>query len=120
MYELLIKDQFCSAHYLKGYEGKCKNLHGHSWKIEATIMAEELDNIGMVVDFTILKGKLKEILEKLDHDCLNELDAFKESNPTSENLAKYIFDQFSKSCHPLKVKNVRVWESDQAGVTYYQ
>ncbi len=118
MYELSIKSDFASAHYLRGYEGKCKTLHGHTWKVELTIESQELDTIGMVRDFALLKKQLKEFLEELDHVHLNELPYFKDVNPTTENLAKYIFDGFSKRYGPVKLKKVTVWESDQASVAY--
>lgn len=118
MYELSIKSDFAAAHFLRGYEGKCKNLHGHTWKVELVLEGRELDKAGMVVDFAVVKKQLKEFLEELDHAHLNDLPYFKEINPTTENLAKYIFDEFPKRYRPLKVKRVTVWESDQASVTY--
>ena len=120
MYELLIKGDMAAAHFLNGYEGKCSQLHGHTWKVEVTIAHDRLDNIGMVADFAILKKKLREFLETLDHTCLNDHSFFKETNPTSENIARYIYGQFSKEVDPLKIKTVRVWESDTSAVTYYE
>ena len=120
MFELSIKDHIASAHYLRGYEGKCKNLHGHTWKIEVTIVSDQLDEIGMVADFAILKKQLKEFLMNIDHVCLNDLPYFKEVNPTTENIAKYIYTKFPETIAPLKVKSVQVWESDTASVTYYE
>ena len=119
MYELSIRGDFASAHSLRGYEGKCKNLHGHTWRVELTIESDRLDKIGMVADFAVLKKQLKGFLEDLDHVHLNELPYFREANPTTENLAKYIFEEFPKRYPAVKLKKVTVWESDQAGVTYY-
>ena len=120
MYELTIKGDIASAHFLRGYEGKCKNLHGHTWKVEVNIAGDQLDNIGMVADFAVLKKQLKEFLTVIDHVCLNDLPYFKEINPTTENIAKYIYTNFSKTIEPLKLKSVEVWESDLASVTYYE
>ena len=120
MFELCIKDHICAAHYLRGYEGKCKQLHGHTWKIEIKIVHKELDDMGMVADFTVLKAKLNEFLSILDHNCLNELEYFSKNNPTTENIAKYIFLEYSKMISPFKVKSVEVWESDNASVIYYE
>ncbi len=120
MYELAIKGDIAAAHFLRGYEGKCKNLHGHTWQIEIAIIAGDLDEIGMVADFIVLKKQLKEFLTALDHVCLNDLPYFKEVNPTTENIAKYIYTNFSPVIAPLKVQKVRVWESDSASVTYWE
>lgn len=120
MYELTIRGDFASAHFIPGYEGKCRNLHGHTWRLEVTVESEKLDPLGMVVDFKVIKQQLKDFLMRIDHVCLNDLPYFKEHNPTTENLAKYIFDEFGKIVHPLKVQKVRVWESDTSDVTYYK
>lgn len=120
MYELSIKGDIASAHFLRGYQGKCKDLHGHTWKIEVVIASDQLDEIGMVADFAILKKQLKEFLMSIDHVCLNDLPAFKQVNPTTENIAKHIYVHFSKDIKPLKIKQVEVWESDLASVVYYE
>ena len=118
MFELSIKGHFASAHRLRGYEGNCKDLHGHTWKVEVVVMSDELNSIGMVMDFKVVKMKLKDLLSNIDHVYLNDLTAFQKDNPTTENLAKYIFEEFSKICRPLQLKRVRVWESQSASVTY--
>ena len=118
MFELAIIGDFAAAHRLHGYEGNCKDLHGHTWKVEVVIAADQLDKIGMVMDFKVLKMKLKDLLSNIDHVYLNDLAAFQKDNPTTENLAKYIFEEFSKICRPLQLKRVRVWESQSASVTY--
>ncbi len=119
MFEVKVRGDFAAAHILRGYEGNCKNLHGHTWKVEVTIPSPTLDSIGMVMDFKVVKKKLKELLDRLDHIYLNGLPAFQEINPTTENLAKYIFEEFSKECQPLVIKQVQVWESDLCSVVYY-
>lgn len=118
MYELSIGGHFSSAHFLRGYPGACKQMHGHTWRVEVTITAEKLDELGLVLDFREIKKKLKEFLAPMDHTCLNELPAFAQANPTTENLAKYIYQEFGKRCAPFKVKKVQVWESDHASITY--
>lgn len=118
MYELSITGDIASAHFLRGYEGKCKDLHGHTWQIEVSLVSETLDSVGMVADFIDLKKKLKEFLVPIDHVCLNDLEYFKKENPTTENIAKYIYDHFGKEIAPLKISKVRVWESESSSVTY--
>jgi len=121
MYELKIKDSFASAHFLRGYHGPCEKLHGHTWKLEITISSNQLDDIGIVVDFKEMKTKLKKFLEQLDHVCLNEdVDFFKDNNPSTENMARYIYEEFSKECKGYKIKQVQVWESDNCSATYYE
>ncbi|MCD4779682.1 MAG: 6-carboxytetrahydropterin synthase QueD [Candidatus Omnitrophica bacterium] len=118
MYTLIIKDAFSSAHFLNGHDGKCRELHGHTWKIEIRVVHDQLDRIGMVADFSYLKRELTALINDLDHRCLNDLVVFKTTNPTSENIAQYIFDEYMKKVAPLRVSQVRVWESDSASVIY--
>lgn len=119
MFELMIEGDIASAHFLRGYDGPCKDLHGHTWKVKVAIMSDTLDTLGMVVDFKVVKKKLKLFLSGLDHVLLNDLDFFKRENPTTENLAKYIYTNFSKEISPLQLKKVEVFESDTSSVTYY-
>lgn len=120
MYKLNVLGTFASAHKLNGYEGLCKNLHGHNWKVRLCVLCDQLDEIGMAMDFGILKQKLNELLSELDHQYLNELPAFKEMNPTSENLARYIFENMGNrmSICACEVVEVEVWESEKASVIY--
>lgn len=120
MYELTIGGDFSSAHYLKGYDGSCQHLHGHTWKVEVTIVSGDVNAIGLVCDFREMKKKLKVFLAGLDHVCLNDLPAFADENPTTENLAKYIYKSFAASCVPFPIQKVQVWESDTSSVTYYE
>ena len=90
MFEVMVLGEFSSAHNLRGYKGKCEDLHGHNWKVELIAQNNALDATGMVVDFRELKAKLNNVLEELDHKYLNDIDYFKKVNPTSENIAKYI------------------------------
>ncbi|MBZ0165689.1 MAG: 6-carboxytetrahydropterin synthase QueD [Candidatus Omnitrophica bacterium] len=119
MFELSVKGDIASAHLLRGYPGKCKDLHGHTWKIEVFLGADQLNELGMVQDFAILKKQFKDFLATLDHKYLNDLEYFQTVNPTAENIAKYIFDQFAPVVAPLALKRVQVWESDMASAIYY-
>lgn len=122
MYEILIKGDFSSAHNLRGYKGKCEALHGHSWKVEARFEKEFLNDIGISVDFVILKARLKDILKKLDHTHLNRLDIFKKQNPSAENIARIIYQKLKDSVKEkgLILKSVSVWESESSCATYYE
>ena len=116
MYSLKVQGVFSSAHNLRGYKGKCEDLHGHNWIVEIVIKSAQLDNIGMVLDFKYLKKKLNTVLEQMDHKYLNKLAYFKEVNPTSENIAKYIYKKL-KFQIPL-LNCVTVWENSTSSATY--
>jgi 6-pyruvoyltetrahydropterin/6-carboxytetrahydropterin synthase len=120
MYELIIRRNFAAAHSLRGYHGQCESLHGHNWKVEVFVVANELDEIGLAVDFRVLKDKTDEILKNLDHQHLNELPYFRDLNPSSENIAKYIFDQLSRALNDerIKVAKVSTWESEDSCSSY--
>jgi len=125
MFELTIEDTFNSAHQLIGYGGPCEKLHGHTWKVAVTVAGKKLNKIGILVDFKILKSKLKEILKKLDHEFLNELPEFKKINPSAENIAKFIFDKLNgadpdSSGSGSTIKSVKVWESEKTSAAYYE
>jgi 6-pyruvoyltetrahydropterin/6-carboxytetrahydropterin synthase len=120
MFELSVTGHLAAAHFLRGYEGPCKDLHGHTWKVEVTVRSVDLNDVGLVVDFREIKEKLKGFLAHLDHVCLNDLPYFQEHNPSTENLACYIYRNFARECHPLRLKQVRVWESESSSVVYYE
>lgn len=120
MYKLRVTSEFSSAHNLREYKGKCEALHGHNWKVEVVIAARNTNSQGLVVDFHEIKKMIKFVLEELDHTYLNQHDYFKKHNPTSENLAKYIFDEINAQMpsKKLRLQEVMVWESDQCSATY--
>jgi 6-pyruvoyltetrahydropterin/6-carboxytetrahydropterin synthase len=121
MYDIAVEQEFSAAHQLHGYAGKCENLHGHNWRVRLEVTAKQLDQVGLGIDFTILKSILKNILEEYDHKVLNQLPLFKKDNPTSENLARIIFIECRKALrkYPVRMKQVMVWESERAFVRYY-
>jgi len=116
MYSLKVEGSFSSAHNLRGYKGKCEDLHGHNWRVEITVKSGELDKIGMVLDFKFLKKKLNACLERMDHKYLNKLGFFKKVNPTSENIAEYIYKKLKLKI-PL-LDSVTVWENSTSCATY--
>ncbi len=120
MYELTVESGFSAAHRLRDYQGKCENLHGHNWTVEVTIGSKQLDNRGMVIDFGKIKEKLGRVLDRLDHTYLNELSEFKKINPTSENIAGYIYSRLKNLIRGKKitVKRVSVWETKDSSATY--
>lgn len=121
MYEVKVISEFSGAHNLRHYKGKCEDLHGHNWKVEVSVAGDKLDEIGMFVDFRQLKEKLNKVLETLDHKLLNDLDFFKKINPTSENIARFIYDKLSpqSTVHSPQLK-VTVWETDSSAASYYK
>ena len=121
MFEIKINTDFSAAHSLRGYKGKCEALHGHNWKIEVIVVSSKLNKLGMVIDFKELKDILNKIISKLDHKHLNNINFFKKVNPTSEQVAKYIYDRLTaKSKGRFSVKKVTAWESDSAAASFSQ
>ncbi len=119
MYELVVKGGFAAAHNLRYYRGKCEALHGHNYRVEVYVRAEELGEGGMVLDFGELKALLGEVLATLDHRYLNELPPFKEQEPSSENIARFIFEELEgRLPSGVKLYKVTVWESEGAGASY--
>ncbi len=122
MYELSIETSFSAAHQLRGYKGKCENMHGHNWKVQITVLADRLNEIDIAIDFHDLKKIAAEVIAPLDHAFLNDVFPFTEKNPSSENMAKWIFDSMSKRLDEdhIRIGAVTVWESDTASATYYE
>ncbi len=122
MYELKIITQFAAAHRLDNFYGKCEALHGHNWKVEVFLAGEQLDGAGLLMDFGRIKARTNALLEEIDHKYLNELEAFREQNPSSENLARYLFERLTAVLNRdgVRVSRVNVWESDSSCASYYQ
>jgi len=120
MFEVTVRDHIASAHQLHGYDGPCKYMHGHTWKVDIVVCGNTLDEVGLLADFKIVKARLKDVLTPLDHVVLNDLPAFKDLNPSTENLARHIYRELLPQCAPLCLKQVQVWESDTASVIYYE
>ncbi|PLY01798.1 MAG: 6-carboxytetrahydropterin synthase QueD [Desulfuromonas sp.] len=120
MYHLTIQTHFAAAHNLINYQGDCENLHGHNWKVEVTVAAQDLDNAGLAIDFKILKKETNAVLDLLDHKYLNDLEPFREVSPSSEHIARFLYEELSRKLNNDKVKvdNVNVWESDNACASY--
>ena len=125
MFEVTVEAGFSSGHYLRNYKGKCENPHGHNYKVRVTLAGQELDHAGLLLDFKLLKNLLRPVVERIDHQMLNDLDPFTELNPSAENLAKYFYDQTSQQLAILtqgrvRVKDVTIWETDTCTATYYE
>jgi 6-pyruvoyltetrahydropterin/6-carboxytetrahydropterin synthase len=122
MYELKIVTSFSAAHRLENFYGKCEALHGHNWKVEVFLKGEKLDGAGLLQDFGVVKARTRELLEEIDHKYLNELPAFSQQNPSSENLAFFLFQRLSDMLNRdgVRVSRVSVWESDTSCASYFQ
>lgn len=120
MYEITILAHFSAAHRLRYLHGQCEALHGHNWKIEVSVTTRRLGKDGVALDFGILKQEVANVLKTLDHTFLNDLPYFKKKEPSSENIAKYIFDRLQPEARKRKVmlKKVTAWESETASATY--
>ena len=111
---------FDAAHSLRGYQGKCEALHGHRFKVGATVRGGKVDKIGLCYDFTLLKQHLGEILAKYDHTNLNDVPPFNRTNPSSENIATAVYKELKKKLTgaPVSLDSIEVWESPHSRVTY--
>jgi 6-pyruvoyltetrahydropterin/6-carboxytetrahydropterin synthase len=120
MYELKVLTRFAAAHQLTMVGTKCENMHGHNWKIEVYVTGEKLDKAGVLVDFGVIKKHVAEIMAMLDHKYLNELDCFKQKQPSSENIAYLVATELQQriDSSAVRVSRVTAWESDDAGATY--
>ncbi len=122
MYELTIESHFSAAHQLRGYKGRCEKLHGHNWRVQVTVSSERLNDIGLAIDFHELKTITNEVVSTLDHSFLNEVFPFSEINPSSENIAKWLYDSVKKRIvnKNVTLSSVTVWEGEAASATYYE
>ena len=121
MFSLKVRGKFDAAHHLKGYEGKCQYVHGHTWKYELMITGLKLDHLGMLIDFQVVKEWMRDEIEGyLDHVDLNACGMFSEINPTAENIAKWIYDKLKHwgEAFGVRLDYVEVWESDNCSVRY--
>jgi 6-pyruvoyltetrahydropterin/6-carboxytetrahydropterin synthase len=122
MYELMVETTFSAAHQLRGYKGQCEKLHGHNWKVNIHVVSDKLDDLDMVMDFHQIKEIVDESISSLDHSFLNDLFPFTEKNPSSENIAKWLYDSLKKKINkgPVRLSAITVWESETASATYYE
>lgn len=122
MFEVSVDAAFAAAHSLRGYQGKCEDLHGHNYRVRLVVSGKELDKIGLLQDFTVLKRALRGIVDKLDHKHLNELPPFDKINPSAENLARFIHEEMARQLAgqlgEASLASVTIWETDTAAATY--
>lgn len=120
MYELSVDSHFAAAHCLKGYAGECSRLHGHTWGVIVTVLAKDLDSVGVSLDFKKIAAALDEIVNRFDHQTLNDLEYFNDNNPTAENIARIVFEAVTEriSGDSVTVDSVTVAESKRYRVTY--
>ena len=117
MYKLVITSKFSAAHRLVDYPGVCARIHGHNWNVKVTVVAEDVDEKGMVVDLVPLKQHIDDCVQQFDHRIINDVPPFDELNPTSENLARYLFDYISDKID-VRVESVELSEVDDYTVIY--
>ena len=123
MFEVTVEETFAAGHFLRNYKGKCENPHGHNYKVRVTLAGQELDAAGLLLDFKDLREVMRPMIDRLDHQMINELEPFTELNPSAENLAKYFFDEtnvrLKKTTHGrVRVKDVTVYETDSTTAKY--
>ena len=122
MFQVSVEETFSAGHALRGYRGKCENVHGHNYKVRVTVAGPELDSVGLLCDFVHLKKAIRDVIRALDHKYLNELSPFDVQNPSAENIARYLYDETSKQMPPQPngagIASVTVWETDSSFAVY--
>jgi 6-pyruvoyltetrahydropterin/6-carboxytetrahydropterin synthase len=122
MFQVSVEETFSAGHALRGYHGKCENVHGHNYRVRLTVEGPHLDSIGLLCDFTEIKRIVREVIAGLDHQFINDLPAFRSVNPSAENLAKYFYDQVAGQLRELapgaRITDAVVWETDTASARY--
>ena len=121
MFEVAVEQEFDAAHYLRGYQGKCENVHGHRFRVVARVRSKGTDDIGMAYDFTRLRKHLGQAVGRFDHICLNDTPPFDKINPSSENIASTVFAELQPIFRGTGVhlSSMQVWESPHSSVTYF-
>src|ERR1700742_2259321 len=125
MYEVTVESGFSSGHYLRNYHGKCENPHGHNYKVRVTLQGRELDPTGLLLDFKLLKQVMRPIIDRIDHQMLNDLEPFTTLNPSAENLARYFYEKTREQLHAMtggrvRVKDCTLYETDTSFARYYE
>jgi 6-pyruvoyltetrahydropterin/6-carboxytetrahydropterin synthase len=122
MFQVTVDENFSSGHALRGYKGKCENVHGHNYKVRVTLEGPQLDSVGLLYDFTHLKRVIREIVGGVDHKFLNDMAPFDVINPSAENLAKYFYDETTRQMNAMpegaRVTSITIWETDTTSATY--
>ena len=122
MFEVTIEETFAAGHALRNYKGKCENVHGHNYRCEVTVEGEQLDHVGLLVDFVLLKKVVQSVIDRMDHQWLNDFPPFDVLNPSAENIAKFLYDEASKEMREMpnapRIKSITVWETDETSATY--
>lgn len=121
MFEVAVEQTFAAGHALRGYRGKCENVHGHNYRVRVTMEGESLDSTGLLVDFAEIKRLMRATVDYLDHRFINDLPPFDTINPSAENMARYFYDEVDKGLAAggaARIKQVQVWETDTSMATY--
>ena len=125
MYEVTVEAGFSSGHYLRNYHGRCENPHGHNYKVRVTLIGATLDQTGLLLDFKMLKQVMRPVIDRIDHQMLNDLEPFTTLNPSAENLAHYFWEQTNEQLAEMtagrvRVKDCTIWETDTTSATFYE
>ena len=125
MFEVTVEAGFSSGHYLRNYRGKCENPHGHNYRVFVTLIGKELDEAGLLLDFRLLKQVMRPVVDRLDHQMINELEPFTTINPSAENLARYFYEETAKQLDEMtagrvQIKDCTLYETDTSFARYYE
>jgi 6-pyruvoyltetrahydropterin/6-carboxytetrahydropterin synthase len=123
MFQVNVDESFCAGHALRGYKGKCENVHGHNYKVRVTLQGPQLDSVGLLYDFTHLKKVIRDVISGVDHKFLNDQAPFDVVNPSAENLAKYFYEETARQVvatpEGTRILSVTIWETDTTSATFW-
>ncbi|RSL18055.1 preQ(0) biosynthesis protein QueD [Edaphobacter aggregans] len=125
MFEVTVEAGFSSGHYLRNYKGKCENPHGHNYRVFVTLIGKELDEAGLLLDFKLLKQVMRPVVDRLDHQMINDLEPFTVVNPSAENLARYFYEETANQLDEMtagrvQIKDCTLYETDTSFARYYE
>jgi 6-pyruvoyltetrahydropterin/6-carboxytetrahydropterin synthase len=122
MFEVFVDETFSAGHALRGYRGKCENVHGHNYRVRITIAGAKLDSVGLLMDFSQVKKAIQGVLQTLDHRFLNDMAPFDLINPSAENIARHIYQETARLLPPnpagAAIASITVWETDTTAATF--
>jgi 6-pyruvoyltetrahydropterin/6-carboxytetrahydropterin synthase len=122
MFEISVEQTFAAGHALRNYKGRCENVHGHNFRVQVKIQGDRLDDTGLLVDFIDVKSLMRGVIDRLDHQFLNEIAPFDAKNPSAENIAEYFHEEMTRGLVatpvPVRIREVTVWETDIQSATY--
>ena len=117
-YTLRVRDRFEASHWLRSYRGEPEQIHGHSWRVEVVLETDRLDDEGMGFDFVEIKGLLRSLAARFDHNDINSVPPFDTLSPTTEHIARWFYGELRDGLPGAGIAAVTVWEGPDCSATF--